>query len=93
MEALQAQQIAQVVAQTGLKLSQTGLSVWELSQTGRSQLAGKRELARLAAGQSELTSQQVGDRQLILLVLGMVKTEEVVELWLEEGLGVQSGGG
>ncbi len=48
---------------------------------------------RVAIGQAELTSQQVGERQLILLVLGMVKTEEVVELRLEEGLGVQGGGG
>jgi hypothetical protein len=44
---------------------------------------------RVAIGQA----QQVGERQLILLVLGMVKTEEVVELRLEEGLGVQGGGG
>lgn len=96
VQALQAQQIAQVVAQPGLKLGQAGLTARrELGQTGCccSNRTGKGERAGLAAGQAQLTPQQVGEGQLVLLVVvvGVIKTKEVVKLGLEEGLmrGVQ----
>ena len=89
---MQAQQIAQIVAQAVGKLGQPGLTSLELGQmmargghgTGKSKRAG------LAAGQTQLTPQQVGESQLVLVVLGGIKIEEV-ELGLEEGLGVEGG--
>ena len=92
---MQAQQIAQIVAQAVGKLGQPGLTSLELGQmmARGGHGTGKSERAGLAAGQTQLTPQQVGESQLVLVVLvvlGGIKTEEV-ELGLEEGLGVEGG--
>ena len=90
---MQAQQIAQIVAQAVGKLGQPGLTSLELGQmmARGGHGTGKSERAGLAAGQTQLTPQQVGESQLVVLVvLGGIKTEEV-ELGLKEGLGVEGG--